>query len=82
MMARSAAEVCLRARASSALPRRMSAMITITASKYSGASIPPRVKRWGWSVAARESTYAAPVPTAMSVFMSAVWCRKARQART
>ena len=43
---------------------------------------PRAAKNRGANVAATEYTNAAPVPTAISVFISAVWCRNARHART
>ena len=79
------------ARDSSNRPSRINAMITAAASKYTGtvaAAIPSMAepapvalaKKPGAIVAAVEYTYAAPVPTAMSVFMSAARWRNAAHA--
>ena len=56
-------------------------MITMTASKYIGGCTPAAWNGAGHSVAIPESTKAAPVPTAIRVFMSATRCRNACQAR-
>ncbi len=81
-----ASDVLPRARASSRRPRRTRAMMTTAVSKYTGAAAWPAATGAsvdtadGAIVATAEYANAAPVPTAMRVFMSAVRWRKAFQA--
>ena len=73
--------VCRFARASNMLPTSTSEMMNSTASKYTSGETPLARKNRGAIVAAVEKRNAAPVPTAINVFMSAAWCRNADHAR-
>src|SRR3990172_8275583 len=77
-----AAEVSPLARASNSRPKRIRAMMPLTASKYTSAWSPAEAKMPGSTEATAEYRNAAPVPTAISVFMSAARCWNARQAPT
>ena len=79
---RSAADVCRFARASSMLPTQDEGddeddRLVVDVGGHAARARRTRARR----VAATDSTYAAPVPTATRVFMSAEWWRKAAHAR-
>ena len=80
--ARMAAAARRRERASIVLPASTSARMNTTASKYTSAGTPRVSNNRGATVTAAEYRNAAPVPAAISVFMSVVRCRAAAQALT